>query len=381
VREEAIPVVCGDEVIAVVARHGGFASARTPSRLELSYLQCADDLAWMITEGRFPFPGTMLGRRGAPRVGDGLVRLNAAGVVAYASPNAVSAYRRLGLDGDLVGRHFGDTTAQLALRGEAVDEPIAMVTTGRAPRRVDVEGRDAVLALRSLPLERGPDRVGALILIRDVTELRRRERELLSKDATIREIHHRVKNNLQTVAALLRLQARRVGSPEARTALEEAMRRVAAIAMVHETLSRQLDGTVDLGEIAEQVVSASVEVAAGALPVQVRREGTWGEVPGEVATPVAMAVSELVHNAVEHGLVPDGGNVVVTAARSHDHLTVRVADDGRGLPAGFDPDSGASLGLQIVRTLIEGELGGRLSVAPGHPRGTVATIEVPVPPS
>ena len=72
----------------------------------------------------------------------------------------------------------------------------------------------------------GGDRIGALVLLRDVTELRRRERELMTKDATIREIHHRVKNNLQTVAALLRLQARRLRIPEGRAALEEAVRRV-----------------------------------------------------------------------------------------------------------------------------------------------------------
>ena len=79
------------------------------------------------------------------------------------------------------------------------------------------------------------------MLLRDVTDLRSRDRELVTKDATIREIHHRVKNNLQTVAALLRLQARRMTVPEARAALEEAVRRVGSIALVHETLSQSLD--------------------------------------------------------------------------------------------------------------------------------------------
>ncbi len=92
------------------------------------------------------------------------------------------------------------------------------------------------------------------MLVRDVTELRRREEQLLTKDATIREIHHRVKNNLQTVAALLRLQARRTAPPEAREALRESVRRVTSIALVHETLSQTLDESVAFDSIADELV-------------------------------------------------------------------------------------------------------------------------------
>ena len=106
--------------------------------------------------------------------------------------------------------------------------------------------------MRAIPLTEAGQRFGALLLLRDVCELRRREQELLTKDATIREIHHRVKNNLQTVAALLRLQARRHRRRQARAALEEAVRRVGTIALVHETLSQGFDETVDFDEIADQ---------------------------------------------------------------------------------------------------------------------------------
>ena len=105
------------------------------------------------------------------------------------------------------------------------------------------------MILRAIPLRPTGERTGGIVLLRDVTELRRRDRELVTKDATIREIHHRVKNNLQTVAALLRLQARRIGVPEGRVALEEAVRRVGAIAVVHETLSQAFDETVDFDEV------------------------------------------------------------------------------------------------------------------------------------
>ena len=100
----------------------------------------------------------------------------------------------------------------------------------------EVERDDASILLRVIPLLEDRKPAGALILLRDVTDLRRRDRMLMSKDATIREIHHRVKNNLQTIAALLRLQGRRLDSPEARQAIKESERRIRSIAIVHETL-------------------------------------------------------------------------------------------------------------------------------------------------
>src|SRR5690242_20990788 len=106
--------------------------------------------------------------------------------------------------------------------------------------------------LRALPLQAPGGEAGALVLVRDVTEVRRRDRALMTKDATIREIHHRVKNNLQTVAALLRLQARRVDAPEAKLALQESVRRVASIALVHETLSMSSDEAVDFDSIVDR---------------------------------------------------------------------------------------------------------------------------------
>src|SRR5206468_12075745 len=125
--------------------------------------------------------------------------------------------------------------------------------SGWAPREFEVEGNDGVIQLRAIPLKPKGTHIGSLVLLRDVTELRRRERELITKDATIREIHHRVKNNLQTVAALLRLQARRMDAPEGRQALEEAVRRVGSIALVHELLSTTPDESVPFDEVADRV--------------------------------------------------------------------------------------------------------------------------------
>ncbi len=378
VREETIPVRRGldGEFIGVIQRSTNLSSARTPSRLELTYLQSASDMAQMVAEGRFPFPEEEPTLVRSPRVGDGLLRLDRAGRVTYASPNALSAYRRLGLQADLVGAELGRTTADLCYSDEPINEDLMHVASGRAPRETEVERGGIVVLLRAIPLVVGGGRIGALVLIRDVTELRRRERELLTKDATIREIHHRVKNNLQTVAALLRLQARRLGNPEGREALEEAVRRVGSIAIVHEILAQMPEEMVEFDDIADRVVAMTAEVSVA--HVTPKRIGSFGVLPAAVATPIAMVLTELLQNAVEHGFKHASGSIQVTVSRDANHLEVVVADDGKGLPTDFDLEATTSLGLQIVRTLVVGELSGRLSIAPREGGGTEVTISIPV---
>jgi two-component sensor histidine kinase len=382
VRRESIPVTRAGSVIAVIERSTNLSSARTPSRLELTYLKGADDLAQMVAAGTFPFPGEEPILVRSPRVGDGLLRLGRSGQVSYASPNALSAYRRLGLAADLVGGELGPLTARLCAPGQPADDSLMVTASGRAPRETEVEGHGSVVQLRSIPLIVHGMPNGALVLVRDVTELRRRERELLTKDATIREIHHRVKNNLQTVAALLRLQARRLSGPEARAALEEAVRRVGSIAIVHETLSHTPEEIVDFDDIAARVVAMAGEVSAPEARVTPTISGRFGFLPAAVATPLALVLTELLQNALQHGLSQVPGNkpsaLAVTVRRDAAGLAVTVEDNGAGLPPDFDLDAATSLGLQIVRTLVVSELGGRLAISPRATGGTAVSVDLPL---
>jgi len=382
VRGEAIPVRRGDTVIGVIARNTNLAAVRTPSRLELAYLGCASELSRLISEGRFPQSGTDMGRRGAPRVGDGLIRLDADGIVTYASPNALSVYRRLGLSADLSGHDLGAVTAFLAPPSGPRDESLQVAVNGRVNRRIEIEGNDTVAALRTIPVDPGGVHSGAMVLCRDVTEIRRRERELVTKDATIREIHHRVKNNLQTVAALLRLQERRLDHPEGQAALREAERRVGTIAVVHETLARTAEDVVEFDDVLERLLGTVVELSVAEAPdesaVQVHRTGRFGELPATVATALAMALTEVLQNAAEHGLRTGAGTLKVEVDRGHGRLTVTVADDGPGLPVDFDPSATGRLGLQIVRTLVTGELGGSVQMQTLNTGGTQVMIDIPL---
>ncbi|HEX3221838.1 MAG TPA: histidine kinase N-terminal domain-containing protein [Nocardioides sp.] len=388
VRVETIPVPHAGRVIAVIARNTNLLGVRTPSRLELSYLQTAADLTAMIAAGDFPPAGQRGDHADSPRVGDGFVRVDDRGRVTYASPNALSVYRRRGWSGDLDGQVLADVTRKLVPpRRRPDEETLSAVLGGRAHRDTEIGDDQVSLIVRAIPLRARGEHVGALVLVRDVTDLRRRDRELLTKDATIREIHHRVKNNLQTVAALLRLQARRIDSEEARTALEEAVRRVGSIAIVHETLSQESHDEVAFDEIADRLGAMVTDVGApDDRPdhVVVRRKGSFGVLPNESATALAMVLTELLQNAVEHGY-PEGhlgerrtGTITVEPERLAGRLRVTVDDDGVGLPEGFDPDTSLNLGLSIVRTLVESELGGLLELRPGPVRGARVVVDVPL---
>ncbi|HET7683261.1 MAG TPA: sensor histidine kinase [Marmoricola sp.] len=387
VRVEAIPVLRrgrgkdrdGDRVIAVVARNTNLQGVRTPSRLELSYLQTAGELTQMIANGSFPFAGERSDHTDSPRVGDGFLRLDEVGAVTYASPNALSVYRKLGLRGDLAGQHLSSITRSLVPPQLRVDEEtLSAVLGARMPRDTELTTGTATVVLRSIPLRPAGTRTGGLVLLRDVTELRSRERELITKDATIREIHHRVKNNLQTVAALLRLQARRMGDGAGREALEEAVRRVGAIAVVHETLSQTFEEAVAFDAVADQLLALVSEVGSREEPVVVRRTGTFGTVSSDIATPLAMVLTELVQNSLEHGY-PEGrgGEITVAVETDARQLQVQVVDDGVGLPEHFDLAASSSLGLSIVRTLV-GELGGTIRFEPAG-RGTGTRVELQLP--
>ncbi|WP_246573762.1 sensor histidine kinase [Kineosporia corallincola] len=376
VREETVPVLRAGRAIAVLARHTNLSAARTPSRLELTYLQCADELTRMICEGEFPAPGAPSGpRRGAPRVGDGLIRMDKDGKVTYASPNAVSALHRLGHFGEVVDQSLSEIVTSLLDQPGLVDESLPLVLMGRAPWRSHIENHGATLSMRAVPLKTSGERTGALLLVREISELRRREQELLTKDATIREVHHRVKNNLQTVAALLRLQARRIKSPEGRGALQEAMRRVSTIALVHETLSEGFGEKVDFDDVVGRTLSLAVELAAPSTSVKIRREGRFGELRAENATPLALVLTELVTNAVEHGFRDRGGTVTLIAERNGAELRTTIRDDGSGLPEEFRAGQ-SGLGTQIVQALVSGEMRGRITWEKGPEGGTDVVVEV-----
>jgi two-component sensor histidine kinase len=379
----AVPVRHGTAVVAVLTHQTAVAARDKSSPLEIAYLDCANDLLQMLAEGTFPNVGDLTVSQSSPRVGDGFIRLDVNGNVVFASPNAISAYHRMGLSSELEGHNLVAVTRPVIsdpFEARELAEHVLNSLAGGSSMRLEVDAGGAAVLLRTLPLVVRNESVGATVLIRDVTEVKRRDRALLSKDATIREIHHRVKNNLQTVAALLRLQARRTANPEGREALIESVRRVSSIALVHDALSMSVDEVVNLDEVVDRIVPIMSDLAGVDSHVRVGRVGTLGVLDADRATALIMVITELVQNAIEHAYDSSAtqGSVTIRAERSARWLDVVVHDDGRGLPPGFNLERSDRLGLQIVRTLVTTELDGSLGMHDAPSGGTDAVLRVPI---
>jgi two-component sensor histidine kinase len=386
---EAVPVRHGDRVVAVLTHQTAVADTRKSSPLETAYLDCAADLVHMLSEGTFPNVGDLAMSRSSPRAGDGFIRLDVDGVVSYASPNALSAYHRMGLTLELEGHNLTEVTRPLISDPFEARELAAHVRdslAGGASMRIEVDAGGATVLLRTLPMVVHGSAAGAAVLVRDVTEIKRRDRALMSKDATIREIHHRVKNNLQTVAALLRLQARRTTNVEGREALIESVRRVSSIALVHDALSMSVDEEVNLDEVIDRILPIMNDVATVDTPIRINRTGMLGVLDSDRATALIMVITELAQNAIEHAFdtaagepaAGGGGSVTIRAERSARWLDVVVHDNGRGLPEGFSVEKSDRLGLQIVRTLVSAELDGSLEMQDAPEGGTDVVLRVPI---
>jgi two-component system, sensor histidine kinase PdtaS len=380
-RVQCIPVRWQGEVLAVMTRESAPSVGRRPGELERVYVETFDRFARMIVRGEFPFSEEDLLGEEAPRVGDGVLVLDAGSRIEYASPNAISALHRMGISSNAEGSRLDE----LGIEESVVRQAFATLT----PITEEIERRgEVVILLRCIPLLDDGRMTGALVLMRDVTQLRRLDRLLLTKDATIREVHHRVKNNLQTISSLLRLQARRLDSPQTRKALEEAERRIRAIARVHEILSREPVEQVPFDEIVDDLIRVSEESASAMeLPVRFAVEGDAGAIPAQVATPLAVVIQELLQNAVEHAFTPfateggaDGGGfqpeVIVNLENEAGVLDVAVCDNGQGLPPGFSVEDTQSLGLSIVRRLVTTQLGGWISMESDS--GTIVHLRVPI---
>lgn len=385
---EAIPVKLGDQVIGVIARHCSEAP-RVAGQLEQVYLESADAIFAMIAEGQPWLPESLHGfdRWEMPRAGDGVMRLDTSGKVDFASPNAVSSFRKMGLAIDLVGQQFFEIVKRMSIAPAGMSAPLAKLARGGATEIADLDGDGATVMLASHFLCPGPTTLNlqtrahcTVIVIKDVTDVREHQKELLSKDAIIKEINHRVKNNLQMVTSVLRLQGRRSSDPGVTEALRDAQARIGVIAAIHDSLSLEGATNIDFDALIESLFGL---IHDDSVELETAMQGSIGTVNSRIATPVAMAVSELIHNTVKHAKAT---KILVQAGREVGQLTVSVSDNGIGATNSSMPLSefpACGLGLTIVSDLIAGELNGHVEIGPmelidGIGRGTLVRMSVPL---
>jgi two-component sensor histidine kinase len=372
IRVTAVPVVFHGQVIAVMAREAALSLHRPFGDLARTYLDTFDRLAAMVAAGDYPFLDEEALSAGAPRVGDGVLVIDGGGRITFASPNAVSAMRRLGTTGAVQG--------EMASELGAAGGPVSRAFFSGRPAIEDLEHGETTVVVRCIPLVAEHKVDGVVMLLRDVSELRSRDRLLISKDATIKEIHHRVKNNLQTISSLLRLHGRRLAEPSAKAAIEESVRRIGAIALVHETLSRGSGDEVDFDAIVRPLVRMVEEgLTSPDRPVRFEIRGGAGPIGSPAATSLAVVLTELLQNVMDHAYPPGtlrpGEEGEVTVELSHDQHTVQIVvrDDGVGPVATLEELGASSLGLSIVRGLVS-DLHGTIEFGPsGGPPGRLGT--------
>lgn len=236
-----------------------------------------------------------------------------------------------------------------------------------------------LLSMRVLPVVPKPKGGCAIVILQDLTELRKKDEELLIKSVVIKEIHHRVKNNLQTIASLLRLQERRAQCGETRMVLHDCISRVNSIAIVHEYLSQQDSGLIDVAKVAKGIYQA---IISSMLNPEFKLEADFQadelQLPSEKATSIALILNELLQNAIEHAFENRAtGRLEVRFTEEEDAYSLAIADDGVGLPEGFQITGHRSLGLKIIKTMAESDLQGSFTLTNRSEGGTLALVRIP----
>lgn len=303
---------------------------------------------------------------------DGIIITDPDHVIRYMSSIATNLYRNVGYGETLIGRPL----EYLETDDEVI---VAKAIKSNQCVQTEIEELGRTWIKKVIPIrrtERGSifsssrsHFAAVMILLHDDTEARQRARELEIKATMIKELHHRVKNDLQTVASLLRMQSRRLQTPEAKSALGEAVNRILSIAVIHEFLSEQSLRVINIRDVAQRIVQ---QMQAGILDpsrrISFTLQGPNIYMPARQATSCALVVNELLQNALEHGYDVNaiGGAISVTFEDYGDAIGLIVHDDGRELPTEFSLDKTDSLGLKIVQTLVTQDLKGQIQFQSDH---------------
>ncbi len=322
---------------------------------------------------------------------DGILFIDAEGQIRYISGIASNLFRRIGYRETVLGQHVSKLeTADAEFWREAMSLNQAFERETEEGERIFIRKAIPIKSyptprwrwMSTLSMPRREQLYGVLITIHDDTEFRQQDQALRTKNAMIQEVHHRVKNNLQTIAGLLRMQIRRTKSEETRDVLDDTLRRILSIAVIHEFLSYEDANIINIKDVSNRIAS---QLQQGVLDpeknVRFQVNGKPVYLPARQATASSLILNELLQNAIEHGFEnKQAGTIQVDLEDGGDEVMIKVTDDGEGLPEDFDLNKTKSLGLQIIKTLVEGDLKGKLQLYDlkqnGH-TGLAVTITFP----
>lgn len=302
-------------------------------------------------------------------VPDGLAVFDAFGQLRYVNFVAENIFHRLGF--------AGMSLNELAHSLDVSDQQYERLLTRQAFWGISLQIKQFDISIIFNPVFLGGNFIGVLLIVSDLTLIKKKEKELIEKSTVIKEIHHRVKNNLQTITSLLSLQMRRTNLKLVEKVFTESINRILSIALIHEALSKQDLEVVNIKQtsfnILQMILSNMVD------PTKMIN----GEISGDdiylsatTASSISLCITELIQNAVEHAFVNrTEGNIRVSVEQTKEHVNITVKDNGIGVPPTKIRSEG-SLGMQIVNTIIQHKLKGEFSIE-GQRYGTVACIRFP----
>ncbi|MDY2984584.1 MAG: histidine kinase N-terminal domain-containing protein [Synergistes jonesii] len=301
-------------------------------------------------------------------IDEALIIVDRDGYVSYCNSLARELYKRLGYVYDILGQSYQNILQIYFPEPRGVDDVAGF-------SEVEVELAHSFLAIRRIDLD--SKGMGFALIIRDITDKKEREKELILKSVAIQEMHHRVKNNLQTIASLLRLQCRRARDMETQKVLQESMSRILSIAVTHELLSQVGIDSVNIREVILNIKNNTLRYFSNIYTdniVEVQVEGDDFQVDADTSTSIALVVNELLQNSLEHAFLGKRQKGIVRISITHGSLysSITVEDNGRGFNMKKAP--GNTLGLSIVNALVKDKLDGSFSIV-STSRGTCATFE------
>lgn len=309
--------------------------------------------------------------------GNGILIADKNNRIVYTNASAIRIYKSFGHT-NLIGRNVFEHQRFVQIKQETV--------VRSRPYEKEMEIGDLILKRRDIKIEETGSQICRIVILADITEMRKKDREIKIKSAVIQEIHHRVKNNLQTIASLLRMQARRSKSPEVKEALKESVNRILSISIVHEFLSQQDNESIDVVKVAKSIIdSVCQSMLARDFALSTEFDGPEIIIPSKNASKLSLVINELILNAIEHGFENRNEGVIsVETGETDSAYQISVCDDGNGLPEDFDLEAvRSSLGLYIVNTIVAEEMGGTFelldeqNLVEGSKKGTRARITIP----
>ena len=300
-------------------------------------------------------------RRIIDYINDGIIIFNEEGVCIYANSRAKYIYRKIGYKDFVLGEKFDNIVID--------NVEFEDVLSGKMNKKTDISISNMVLSMEYFLIKETENIKNIVLFIKDITEIKVKEKELVLKSVVIKEIHHRVKNNLQTIASLLRIQARKTDDKAVKAAFSDSINRILSISVTHELLAQNGLDELEIKEVINKILKNSLrENLDGRVKLKIDVTGDNFEISSDKATTIALIVNELVENCIKHAFKgKDNGRITVKVKRGEMKSYISISDDGIGMNE-KDFDKG-SIGLQIVKSLVKEKLYGDLDVKTGD-KGT-----------